>query len=123
MMGQHENRNVIWRIRSPPAFPAFIRPRATDWAEHVPAKNPSPQICGAPCSKVVIDACGSLILAIQHPLECSRRIEPAMQCRPADAQRIVNVLVRPRTVAIEGYRKIRDAKFSHLRVLLLVLAA
>src|SRR5512143_176669 len=75
---QHKNRDVIRWVWAPPAFPAFILPRAAHWAEHVPAKNPSPQVLSTARSKVVVDARGSLIFA-KHLLKRSRRIEPGMQ--------------------------------------------
>src|SRR5512144_1363219 len=40
VMSQHEDRRVVRRLVTPPAFPGLIRPRAPDRAEHVTAENP-----------------------------------------------------------------------------------
>src|SRR6516165_3528683 len=47
MVGQHEDGRVIGRVVAPPAFPALIRPGAADWAEHVTAEDPGPDILEA----------------------------------------------------------------------------
>src|SRR5438045_2229330 len=40
MMSQDEDRNVIRRVVSPPAFPVHVRPGTANWPEHVPSENP-----------------------------------------------------------------------------------
>src|ERR1700709_2484008 len=44
VMGKDKDRNVIRWIVSPPAFPVCVRPVPTIGGEHVPSKNPSPNI-------------------------------------------------------------------------------
>src|SRR2546427_3638925 len=40
VMRQHEDGRVIWRLVTPPALPALVRPRAPDKAEHLAPQNP-----------------------------------------------------------------------------------
>src|SRR3974390_1050280 len=40
MMGEHEDRRVVWRLPAPPSAPALIRPGPSPRAEHVAPENP-----------------------------------------------------------------------------------
>ena len=100
MMSQHEDRRVIRRLVTPPAFPAVIRPRASDGAEHVPAENPGADPGEALRRDIVIDAGFSIWMTV-HSLPRTRVEEPAKQFRPADAERIVKVLARSGAVPVD----------------------
>ena len=69
MMGQDEDWNVIRWIVSPPAFPVCVRPVPTNGSEHVPPKNPGPNILKATGGEVIVNAGGTAILAEQGSLE------------------------------------------------------
>src|SRR5262245_51169904 len=53
---QYENRGVIRRSISPPAFPGITFPRSANRTEHVSAQNPSADVFERPRSEVIVDA-------------------------------------------------------------------
>ena len=69
MMGQDEDWNVIRRIVSPPAFPVYVRPVPTNGSEHVPPKNPGPNILKATGGEIIVNPGRTAVLAEQGPLE------------------------------------------------------
>ena len=69
MMRQDENGNVIRRIVSPPAFPVGVRPVPTNGPEHVPAKNPGPNILEATGGEIIVNPGRTAVLAKQCPLK------------------------------------------------------
>ena len=71
VMGQHEHRDVINRIFAPPTAPALIGPGPANRPEHIPAKNPCPDVLKTPSGKVIINACFSAIVAEQGRLKRS----------------------------------------------------
>src|SRR5690349_24857485 len=79
MMRQHENRRVIGRVVAPPAFPALVRPLATDGSEHVPPENPCTDIGDAARGEIIIDASFPAALAPMHGAAGAGRNEPFMQ--------------------------------------------
>src|SRR5690349_7517080 len=113
MMGQDEHRSVIGRLVAPPALPFVVRPRAADRSEHVAAKNPGADAGEALRGDVVVDARLAAVLAV-HVLPGSRGEEPLHQRDPADPDRILEILTRPRAVAIDRDREARDSEFSWL---------
>jgi hypothetical protein len=66
----------------------------------------------AACGEFIVSAGCSAILA-KHPLKSTGREGPFVQRHAADTKRIIEVLVGPSTVAIEGDRKVVDAKPGH----------
>ena len=54
MMGQDEDWKVIRWIVPPPAFPVHVRPGTTNGSEHIPPKNPSPNILEATRGEVIV---------------------------------------------------------------------
>src|SRR5208337_2930555 len=104
VMRQHKNGRVIRRQVTPPAFPAIVRPRASDRTEHVTSKNPGADSGKAFLSNSVVDSRLSVIIAMHPPpYPCVK--EPLHQLRAAHAERILEILVRPGTVSVDGNRE------------------
>src|SRR5712692_5701577 len=112
MMRQHEDGRVIRRLVAPPALPAVVRPRASDGTEHVAPENPGTDSGKALLRDSVIDSRLSIAMAV-HPPPYARVEEPLHQLGAPDAERILEILVRPGTVAFDGDRKALDAEFGH----------
>src|SRR5260370_36274216 len=112
VMCQHEDGRVIRRLVAPPALPAVVRPRASDRTEHVAPKNPGADSGKALLRNSVIDPRLSIVIAVHlPPYTCVE--EPLHQLRAPDAERILEILVRPGTVAVDGNREALDAEFRH----------
>src|SRR3712207_1612365 len=99
-MGQDENWNVIGRVVPPPALPAHVRPGAANRSEHVPPEDPGTETPGAPRSEIVIDPCRAIFLSMHLPPGASGN-HPVVQGLPADAERILDALIRTRSVAVK----------------------
>src|SRR5216684_5866811 len=112
VMRQHEDGRVIRRLVAPPALPAVVRPRAPDRTEHVAPENPSTDSGKALLGNPVVDPCLSTVMALHLPPH-ARGEEPLHQLRAPDAERILEILVRPSTVAVDGNREALDAEFRH----------
>src|SRR5512143_2924476 len=113
VMRQHEDGRVIRRLVAPPALPAVVRPRASDRTEHIAPKNPGSDPGKTLLRNSVIDSRLSIVIAM-HPPPYACAEEPLHQLRAPDAERILEVLVRPGTVAVYGNREALDAEFRHL---------
>src|SRR5256885_7951698 len=112
VMRQYEDRRVIRRLVAPPALPAVVRPRAPDRAEHVAPKNPGTDSGKALLRNSVIDSRLSIVITVHSsPYACLE--EPLHQFRAPDAERVVEILVRPGTVAVDGNCEALDAEFRH----------
>src|SRR5882724_1894146 len=112
VMRQHEDRRVIRRLVAPPALPAVVRPRTSDRTEHVAPKNPGTDSGQALLRNSVVDARLSIVIAV-HPPPYACVEEPLHQLRAPDAERILEILSRPSTVAVDGNREALDAEFRH----------
>src|ERR1700694_5590038 len=112
VMRQYEDRRVIRRLVAPPALPAVVRPSASDRTEHVASKNPGADSGKALLRNSVIDSRLSLRIAVHLPPHACVE-EPFHQLRASDAERILEILVRPGTVAVNGNREALDAEFRH----------
>src|SRR4051812_18970551 len=99
--GGDENGGVVGRLIAPPAAPALVQPRAADRAEHVAAEDPGAGILEAARREAVVDA-GRAALLAEHRPEGARREGPLVQRLAADAERILEILVRPGAVAVDG---------------------
>src|SRR5439155_12659424 len=113
VMCQHEDGCVIRRLVAPPALPAVVRPRASDRTEHVAPKNPGTDSGKPLLRNSVIDSWLSIVIAV-HPPPYACVEEPLHQLRAPDAERILEIVVRPGTVAVDGNREALDAE-SRLR--------
>src|SRR5262245_42862593 len=113
VMSQNKNGGVIGRVVSPPSFPLVIRPRTADGPEHIAPQDPGPYVAESARGKVVVTAGLSALDAEDLPLKFSGREEPLMERAPANAQRVLQALVRAGSVAVERYRETLNAKFGH----------
>src|SRR5437773_10540997 len=100
VMRQHEDRRVIRRLLAPPALPALVRPRAPDWTEHVAPENPGTDSGKALLGNSVVDSRLSIGMAVHLPPH-ARVEEPLHQLGAPDAERILEILVRPSAVAVD----------------------
>src|SRR6266852_9934831 len=112
VMRQHEDGRVIRWLVAPPALPAVVRPRASDRTEHVAPKNPGTDFGKALLRNSVVDSRLSIVMAV-HPAPYACVEEPLHQLRAPDAERILEILVRPSTVAVDGNSEALDAEFRH----------
>src|SRR6266446_1742880 len=112
VMRQHEDRRVIRRLIAPPALPAVVRPRASDRTEHVAPKNPGTDSGKALLRNPVVDSRFAVVIAV-HLSPYARVEEPLHQLRAPDAKRMLEILVRPGAVAVDGNRETLDAEFRH----------
>src|ERR1700674_5529941 len=103
VMRQHEDGSVIRRLVAPPTPPAVVRPRASDRTEHVAPKNPSTDSGKALLRNSVIDSRLSIVIAV-HPPPHARMEEPLHQLGASDPERMLEILVRPSAVAVDGNR-------------------
>jgi hypothetical protein len=94
MVGQHEHRHVVGRVRPPPALPGIVGPRPADRAEHVAAEDPGAEVLEPGRGELLVDA-GAAFAAAEHLLEGSGRKDPFVQRHAADAERIGQALVGP----------------------------
>jgi hypothetical protein len=69
IMGQDEDWNVIRWMVSPPAFPVCVRPVPTNGSEHVPPKNPGPNILKATGGEITLNPGRTAAFAEKGPLE------------------------------------------------------
>ena len=112
-MGQYEYRRVIRRLVAPPALPAVIRPRAPDGPEHVAAENPRADTGEAVLRHSLSIPVSPSVLSV-HPAPHARGEEPLHQLGAVDAERVLEILIRPGAVAVDGDREALDAEFRHL---------
>ena len=116
MISEHENRLMIHRIITPPTPPTLIKPGTADWSEHIPTHNPGTYIVETPRGKVVIDSGLSALGAEQLRLKRASSDRPAMKGGSAEAQRVLQVLIRTCAEAINRYGEAFYTEFSHLLV-------
>src|SRR5712691_10987032 len=112
VMRQHEDGRVIRRLVAPPALPAVVRPRASARTEHVAPENPGTDSGKALLRNSVIDPRLSIVMAMHSPPQACVE-EPLHQLGAPNAERILEILVRPGTVAVDGNREALDAEFRH----------
>src|ERR1700730_16112522 len=112
VMRQHKDGRVIRRLLAPPALPAVVRPRASDRTEHVASKNPGTDSGKALLRNPVIDSRFAVVIAVHLPPR-ARVEEPLHQLGAPDAERMLEILVRPSAVAVDGNRETLDAEFRH----------
>jgi hypothetical protein len=117
MVSQDEDRNVVRGTVSPPSLPVHVRPGAANRSEHVSPENPCADIPKSACGEVVVDPGCAAFLAKQGPLERACREQPLVQIGPANAERVVEILVRACSVSIERDGETVNANSCHLRSL------
>ncbi len=99
-MGQDEDGSVIRRLRSPPPFPAVIGPGSADGTEHVAAEDPGTDSVQTLRRDFIVDPRFAAFVAM-HPLPGPGMEKPLHQAGPADAERMLQILMRSGAVAIE----------------------
>ena len=109
---QHEDGRVIRWLVAPPALPAVVRPRAANRTEHIAPEYPRTDSGKALLGNIVIDARFTISVAL-HPVPQACMEDPLHQFWTPDAERILEILVRPSTIAVDGNRKAMDAQFNH----------
>ena len=112
VMGEDVDGRVIGGIVAPPAFPGVAVPWAADRAEHIAAEDPGADIFERLKSEVVIDALAATALAL-HLLEDFGVEKPGVQLHAADAEGIVEVLVRAGAEPVERDGKCSYFNFAH----------
>ena len=114
MMREHEHVGVIRRRVAPPALPVVIGPVAANRAEHVAAEDPGADVLETTGHEIIVHAGGALTLS-NHAPEGARVRHPFVEREAAAAKRVVEVLVRTRSIAVERDREGMDAKPGHTR--------
>src|SRR5262249_33435598 len=76
------------------------------------SENPRTDPGKALLSDSVVDSRLSIVMAV-HLAPHARVEEPLHQLRTSDAERILEILVQPGAVAVNGNRKALDAEFRH----------
>jgi len=112
-MRQYEDGRVIRRLIAPPALPVLVRPGAPYRTEHVTSDDPGTDSSKALLCNTVIDTGLSIIMAV-HPPPYACVEEPIHQLKAPDADRVLEVLVRPGTIAVNGNCETLDTEFRHL---------
>src|SRR5579864_3079308 len=97
---QHEDGRLIRRLLPPPAPPTVVRPGSPDGTEHVLAEKPGSDAGEALLRDRVVDARFAVGLSL-HPPPHTRVKEPVHQFRTIDPERMLKVLARPGTIAVE----------------------
>src|SRR5258706_7631037 len=117
VMREHEHRRVIRRLISPPAFPTLVRPWSAHRTKHIPSENIGADILETARGDIVVDAILA-VFATVHTLPGASREEPVKHLKPANAERILEILIRPGAVPINGDGETVNAKFRHKKSLL-----
>lgn len=112
MVGEHEDRAVIGRLVSPPAFPFVVGPCAANWAKHVASENPCSDSLEAALGEIVIDA-GRAILVSHHSLEAAGGEHPSVQILPADSKWVFQALLGTSSESVHGDAETMHTKFRH----------
>ena len=114
MVGQHEHRSMERWIIAPPALPGFVRPGPSHRPKHVAADDPCSNIVETTSSEIIVNArCPALVP--KHALEGASREHPIVQRHAANTKRVLKVLTRTSTVAVNGNPKRVDSELSHER--------
>src|SRR2546423_1900028 len=118
MVGQNKNRCLIgWRV-SPPTLPGIIHPRSAERPKHVAAEDPGTDVVERMDGKIIVDTQAAAGLPM-HLVKDLGLLKPGMQLETANAQRILQILQRPRAKSIQRNRKYADFNFAHFKILLL----
>src|SRR3954468_296387 len=94
VMGEHKDRRVVRRLRTPPAAPVLI-PLAADRPEHVPPHDVRAARAHEPAGRRCVGVVGALVAEM-----------PAVELAPTLAERIVAALIGPGDETVERYRHV-----------------
>jgi hypothetical protein len=112
MVGENEYWMMMGRLIAPPAFPCFIAPGSAYRPEHVAPHDGGADIGLSESNKLVVEACLAVFPA-RFPTESAGPERPFVQSPSAYAERIVEALIRPGRLSVEGDCDIVDAQFWH----------
>jgi hypothetical protein len=114
MVRKHENVVVVGRVFAPPTLPGVVGPVAADGAEHIAAEDVGADVLVAASEEVVIDSRDHTTgIQAEHLMAELRPEDPFVEKRAANAERILQVLVWPGDISVEGDRKVVDTEFRH----------
>src|SRR6516162_2149645 len=108
MVGEDKHWVVIGRFLAPPASPRVIRPLSADRPEHVPAHDRGTDVRPPLLDHRRAGIGFAAPSAAVHVLELPEREHPLVQFEPADAERIVLVLVWTGDVPVERHRDMQS---------------
>ena len=112
VMREDEHRRVIRRLLAPPAAPAIVGPRPAHRPEHVAPEDPRADVGEALLRHGVVGP--RLAFAqVLHLAPEARGEEPLHQLGTAHAERVLQVLVRPGAVAVDGDGEALHAQLGH----------
>src|ERR1700723_3518767 len=112
MVGEDEDGSVVRRVIAPPPLPSVVGPKPANRPEHISTENPSSNIGKAAGRKAVIDARRAAV-ASMHLLERSGGEEPLEHRHAADTERVIEVLIKAGTVAVQGNAEAENPQFGH----------
>ena len=101
VVGQHEDVVVVRRVVTPPTGPILVGPFAANRSEHVAAHDRRADPGPESGSELVIDPLTPTVFAT-HLVEHASGDEPVVQSLAADAERIIEALIRSGGVAVDG---------------------
>ena len=110
---EDEDGMVVRRVRAPPPFPGVVHPRAPLRTEHVAAHQRGADALEALGGEVLVDARLSFVSEALHLTEGPGRNDPLVEPESALAQGVVDVLIRPGAVSVEGQRERVNSKLGH----------
>src|SRR5947209_11295335 len=91
MVGEDKNRDVEWRVVSPPSVPLLVRPRAVLGAELAPPHDLGTDARFPGAGESVVDAGAAAWLAL-HGAERAGREKPLMQPATRMSERGIQAL-------------------------------
>jgi hypothetical protein len=103
------------RVVAPPPPPSIVWPRSTSRPEHVPTHDASSNICDTARHKVVIDA-PFAAFAPSHLVKRSGGEDPLVQRDATDAERVGELLIPTRAVAIDRNCEAVDPQSTHEKI-------
>src|SRR5262249_8072583 len=112
VVGEHENGRVVRRTVAPPSLPCVVDPRPSNRSEDVAAEKPRADAREAPLHEVVVDASRPPVLARDLTKGPSIK-DPFMKRDAAGAQRVFEVLARPRAISVKRDGEAVDSQPRH----------
>jgi hypothetical protein len=112
VMSQHEDGHVIGRLITPPTLPTVVGPWTSHGPEHVAAEYPGADSFKAKFREVVVDSRFAIRLPM-HLTEDARAKGPIHQLRPINTERVLQILIEPGAVTVNGNAKTLNPHFRH----------
>jgi len=112
MVSEYEHRVVKRGILSPPAVPIGSAPRATNRSEHVPTHDGGAHTGFPPREEFVVEPLAPARLA-DHSIAASGGEQPVVELHATHPEWIVEILMGPSDVPIQGDRQIAHKQSRH----------